>query len=53
MLRRLVQIDEDSVAVGGSGGERDLVMYVLPGGKLEDDGARKVTYAGGGRSVSC
>ncbi|KAJ8445203.1 LOW QUALITY PROTEIN: hypothetical protein Cgig2_024409 [Carnegiea gigantea] len=34
----------DSVAVRGSGGGREVVVYVLWWGELDDDGAGKVTY---------
>ncbi|KAJ8421789.1 LOW QUALITY PROTEIN: hypothetical protein Cgig2_020535 [Carnegiea gigantea] len=43
VVRRLVEMDGDGVAVGGSGGGREVVVYVLLG---TNGGAGKVTYVG-------
>jgi len=53
MVLRLVGMHGDGVNVGGSGGGRELVVYVLWGVELDDGGGGKVTYGGGGRRVWC
>ncbi|KAJ8452483.1 hypothetical protein Cgig2_000072 [Carnegiea gigantea] len=40
-------MDGDGVVVGGSGGDREVVVYVLLGDELDDGGAGKVTFVGG------
>ncbi|KAJ8436174.1 hypothetical protein Cgig2_034202 [Carnegiea gigantea] len=47
MVRRPVEMDGDGVAVGGSGGGREIVVYVLWGVSWTNGGGGKVTYVGG------
>ncbi|KAJ8441431.1 LOW QUALITY PROTEIN: hypothetical protein Cgig2_023617 [Carnegiea gigantea] len=47
MVRRLVEMDGDGVAAGGSGDGREVVVYVLWGVSWTNDGGGKVTYVGG------
>jgi len=42
-------MDKDVAVIGGSGGEREVVVYVLRG-ELEDGGDGKVTYSGSSRN---
>ncbi|KAJ8434217.1 hypothetical protein Cgig2_029741 [Carnegiea gigantea] len=41
------EMDGDGVAVGGSGGGREIVVYVLWGVSWTNGGGEKVTYVGG------
>jgi len=43
----VVEMDRDGVAVGGCGGGREVVMYVLWGAELHYSRGGKVRYVGG------
>jgi len=47
VVQHLVEMDGDGVVVGGSGGDREVVGYVLLGDELDNGGAEKVTFVGG------
>ncbi|KAJ8444750.1 hypothetical protein Cgig2_033758 [Carnegiea gigantea] len=51
LLRRVVQMDGDGAGGGNGGVGRELVVYVLCVGDLEEDGDGKLIYMGG--STKC